>query len=108
MTGGPYLFISPVDSNIIFSQTDRSLDDGVTVTRMPYYIRAIDPDEAGKVWASAFGNPYKIYFSNDTGNTWTSIPSVDLEFSPGSGNILLSCANNSHNGIFLCYKSVVY
>lgn len=108
MQGGAYLFISPVDSNIIFSQNDRSVDDGATVTRMSYYIRAIDPDEAGKVWASSFGNPYKIYFSSDTGSTWTAIPSFDLAFSPGTGNILLSCANNSHNGIFLCYKSVVY
>lgn len=99
MTGGAFLYVCPVDSNIIYTENYRTLNGGSTWTLNPKRVLAVDPDEPNKIWARNHAyDPYGIFFSNDGGISWVEIPAYDVAF---LGAFKITPANNTANGVYL-------
>lgn len=105
-SGGGFLYVCDIDSNIIFTRYYRTTDGGLNWKKMDYNIMTVDPDEPEKVWATGLLNGYTtVFYSSDTGNTWTEIPSYDITFVPSH---FMRCANNSTDGVYLVTDFFIY
>ena len=106
-SAGGFLFISPNDTNTIFTRYARTHNEGLSWTPISKPVYAVDPDEINKIWSvQSNQNYYNIWFSNDTGNTWQEIPSYDVNFN--SSTINMECLNDVNDGIFLTIGSMIY
>jgi photosystem II stability/assembly factor-like uncharacterized protein len=98
-TGGGFLYVCETDSNVIFTAHYHTTNGGATWTLNNKMVLAVDPNEPNKVWAkNYYYEAFGIFYSSDTGNTWTEIPSGDI---PSSNTIGMRCVNNADNGVFL-------
>jgi PKD repeat protein/photosystem II stability/assembly factor-like uncharacterized protein len=106
-TGGKFLHVSHVDSNIIFTAFYRTINNGTTWTLNSKIIIAVDPDEPNKVWGkNSFSNTPGLFFSTDTGNTWMPLAIQDI--GALDQNLKMRPANNTDNGIYLVNGKNIY
>lgn len=104
---GSFLMVGNPDTATLFTRFNRTHDQGLTWLPMNKPVYAVDPDEYNKVWSAQYQiNKIKIYFSADTGNTWTEINTIDVPLV--TNNIKIECLNNSNDGIFLVTGTSVY
>ncbi|HET6990893.1 MAG TPA: PKD domain-containing protein, partial [Bacteroidia bacterium] len=107
-TGGGFLYVCNTDSNVIFTTYYHTSDNGVTWIPNTKKVIAVDPDEPNKVWArNSPSEAFGIFYSSDSGTTWTAIPSLDLNLNSNSP-LGLRCANNIHNGVYLFTGYSIY
>lgn len=111
--GTGVLVVHPADSNVMYTGFWRSTDNGDSwspigdpeIPIWPFGAIAVDQDDPARAWACSLGGQIRVYYSNDTGATWTLTPSYDLPSSTGRSLIHI---DNGHDALYLVTDAGVY